>query len=1561
MFAISLAVIVHGAPAHRDSYVVVQPDGTQFRATTTGDEYVNLTVAEDGYPVKQNPATGAWEYAETDMAGALRPSGRVVGRDVPDNIRMVTLRDLKRAAGRSAGRTMVMRDSGVPSRAAFNNVGVQRVLVILTGFSDTPITSTEAEWNDRIFGTTGSTLYNYYMENSFNQLGLLPVNESSGTANNGIVSVTLPRVHPNTADNTGEANRIITRDAINAADAYVNFATYDTDGNGYISRNEMHVIVVVAGYERALNGGGPPSVWAHQWCLFASDPPPSPDGKTVTSCGHDGGYMQVGELHSYEPNPAIIATVGIIAHEMGHDLGLPDLYDTDLSSNGVGGWSLMASGSWGAVLAGGDRPVHLDAWCKSIEGWVPGAGVQQITATAVNKNMQIYNEIFRLLDNPNGPEMEGTGEYFLIEGRKRGMYFEQALPGEGMLIWHIDETRADNDNENRKLVDLEEAAGVQNLDTGMSSGDADDMFYPGNNTVFGSVSTPDSNLYSGAASMVGVSGISAIFTSGGEFISATYTVILPDTTPPDVPQLLSPDNAALTNDNTPALDWTDVADPSGVYYVLLADTDPSFASPDIDETIVTSGYVPATALPDGTYYWKVKAVDEAGNSSAYTAARTVVIDATAPLFTITDGVNASYNASDTITVTVSDGAGSGAGAITYFAYSLDSACGAADNFANTGLSVTVATTYSGYICFRNTDVAGNTGYSAAIGKLKVDTDPPAMPDLLTPGDGVATSDNTPFFDWSAVIDSSGVTYYLLIDDSPDFSSPVAELTPTPSSYTPASPLGDGTYYWKVKAVDRAGNPGGYSATRTVTIDSTAPVFAISDGADASWNTSDTVTVSVSDGTGTGIGTTYYAFSDDSTCDSYDSYTSTGLTVTVASDYSGYICFTNMDAVGNTGYSEAIGPLHVDVTLPAMPAPVSPGDGVVTFSNTPTFDWADVTDTSGVTYTIAIDDQQDFESLIVDQTVSASSYIQTEPLADGVYYWIVKTTDGAGNSSEWSSIRSLTVQYQAGPTPPGPVVSFTATPYDSHARLIWSNPADSDFSGVVILRSTTGFAATHTEGVVVFDGDGESTYDMDLINYTTYHYTAFAYDTEGTYSAIAATATATPVDLTPPASVSSFEAMSLDSSVALSWVNPADPDFSHVIIQRSTTDYIGSSTEVTNVYTGSQTSYTDTELVNNTIYYYSIFTCDTRGNCSTLPETTIAMPVDTTPPDVVSSFTITPAESSFSMQWINPSADDFSGVVIQRSITDFPATHYAGNNVYTGMSESFVDTGISAGTTYYYSIFSYDSSGNYSLPATGTASLTDTIAPDPVTAFAAEGSSHEIDFSWVNPIDSDYKETRIAMATDTWPSAPTQENTIYSGNGDSVVLDDTWIENNVTYYFTAFAVDNSGNVSTGATATAVPFSMTLELQSGWNLVGVPLNDATISLISTSAEDRFEIFLLPDYTPLSKTTAISLNLSGAYMVYSERRIAGQITGAPTGLSTTQYGFATGWNVFSLPFSSSVIYNTSHFTLRCGGVSTPLPDIYSYEDGLYQKIVSGGVLIPWRAYWAKSSSACILSVTK
>src|SRR4030066_142534 len=76
-------------------------------------------------------------------------------------------------------------------------------------------------------------------------------------------------------------------------------------------------------------------------------------------------------------------------------------------------------------------------------------------------------------------------QYFLVENRQ-GVGFDAALPGSqrGVLIWHIDETQPDNDDQTHYKVDLEEASGTQHLEQNLNAGEDSDYFRTGNATVF---------------------------------------------------------------------------------------------------------------------------------------------------------------------------------------------------------------------------------------------------------------------------------------------------------------------------------------------------------------------------------------------------------------------------------------------------------------------------------------------------------------------------------------------------------------------------------------------------------------------------------------------------------------------------------------------------------------------------------------------------------------------------------------------------------------------------------------------------------------------------------------------------------------------------------------------------------------------------------------------------------------------------------------------------------------------------------------------------------------------
>src|SRR5438552_1438044 len=96
--------------------------------------------------------------------------------------------------------------------------------------------------------------------------------------------------------------------------AGVNFASFDRNNDGVVD----HVVIVHAGgaQEASPNTN---LIWSHRWAVTDGDPNLPADQRLVENGVHIYGYAMTSED----------SPVGVLAHEFGHDLGLPDLYDTD--------------------------------------------------------------------------------------------------------------------------------------------------------------------------------------------------------------------------------------------------------------------------------------------------------------------------------------------------------------------------------------------------------------------------------------------------------------------------------------------------------------------------------------------------------------------------------------------------------------------------------------------------------------------------------------------------------------------------------------------------------------------------------------------------------------------------------------------------------------------------------------------------------------------------------------------------------------------------------------------------------------------------------------------------------------------------------------------------------------------------------------------------------------------------------------------------------------------------------------------------------------------------------
>jgi len=129
-----------------------------------------------------------------------------------------------------------------------------------------------------------------------------------------------------------------------------------------------------------------------------------------------------------------------------------------------------------------------------------------------------------------------------------------------------------------------------------------------------------------------------------------------------------------------------------------------------------------------------------------------------------------------------------------------------------------------------------------------------------------------------------------------------------------------------------------------------------------------------------------------------------------------------------------------------------------------------------------------------------------------------------------------------------------------------------------------------------------------------------------------------------------------------------------------------------------------ELLAGTNYRFSIICRDVNQNkaeSSGNSFSTLALP-DTTPPANASNFGAAAADSKIDLEWQNPPDSDFDQVKIVRNEKFYPADPFDGIVVYAGNRENFSDVGLENNKPYYYAIFVYDKTGNYSSGAVSAA-------------------------------------------------------------------------------------------------------------------------------------------------------------------------------------------------------------------------------------------------------------------
>ena len=490
------------------AFTFTQPDGSTLQVKAWGNQNRAVFETPDGFTVVRDPVTGFYQYAAlSDDGNDLVPTGYQAERVNPRNLGLApnlrpnrlsrrppeamrsnlpprkTRWETRREIARMQQRAEITNPPGIltapPKRQTIGNfVG----LCLLVDFPDVPATIPQSEVEAycnvpgyKGFGNNGS-VYDYFFDNSGGLLRYTSIVAPYYTAKHN------RSYYTDESQPDGVRAQELIKEALDwLSDQGFDFSALTVDGEKYVyATNIFYAGDVVNNWSKGL--------WPHSWRLF-TDYPLTP-GKIAA----DYQITNMGDE----------LTLGTFCHENGHMIcDFPDLYDyraDGVYSHGVGSFCLMCAGA----NVDEKNPTQINAYLKYRAGWA-----KSLTPITAGLNATInagVNEFFIFRKN--------LREYFIIENRQKASR-DEALPGSGLAIWHIDEL---GDNENQGMspnshyeCSIEQADGefdLERAESGGEYGEAKDLYHSGSNAHFAVHTTPSSRWWNGSPSGLEISDIS---------------------------------------------------------------------------------------------------------------------------------------------------------------------------------------------------------------------------------------------------------------------------------------------------------------------------------------------------------------------------------------------------------------------------------------------------------------------------------------------------------------------------------------------------------------------------------------------------------------------------------------------------------------------------------------------------------------------------------------------------------------------------------------------------------------------------------------------------------------------------------------------------------------------------------------------------------------------------------------------------------------------------------------------------------------------------------------------
>ena len=775
-------------------------------------------------------------------------------------------------------------------------------------------------------------------------------------------------------------------------------------------------------------------------------------------------------------------------------------------------------------------------------------------------------------------------------------------------------------------------------------------------------------------------------------------------------------------------------------------------------------------LAEGNHVLTILETDPAGNQSGPSAGFTVVVDSVSATPVIT---NVTDNVGNAATTVVSGGLSNDAtptltgtadanSVVTIFDGGTQIAVVTADNTGTWTFTPDTALGEGSHsFTVRATDPQGNLSAVSAPWSVVIDLTAPTVPTLDNVNDdvpggvlgnltsGQVTNDSTPTISGTGL---AGSTIHIMNNGTQ-----IGTTTVDGSgnwSFTPTTPLGDGSYSLRAYATDAAGNASANSSVFAFTVDTAAPgvpvVTSVVDdvgpvtGTLTSGNSTNDARPTFS-GTGE-VGSTVHVLVDGNEIGTAVVNAQGNWSFTPGSDLAEgphAITFNATDAAGNTGATTAPFNLTVDTGVPLAPVISTAGDNVgsiqtplssgqSTDDTTPTLNG---TATANATVTVYENGQP--VGTVQADGAGAWSFTPSAPLGNGSHTWTATVTDAAGNVSPTSPGFTLIVDTAA---PNAPVISQAIDDVGSITGPLTSGLTTDDTQPQLVGTSEPFATVKIYEGTTLVGtgtADGSGSWSILLTPPLTagpHSFTAQATDAAGNTS-VSSTSFSLTVDTTPPALPVLTSILDDVGNAATpvangGFTNDAQPTLSGTAEAGATVKIFDNGVQIGSVTaTGGAWSFTPSPALSNGAHTLTFTATDAVGNASA-PTAGYVINVDTLPPaaPVISSVIDDVGSVTGPVTGTNPTNDTrptlsgtaeanatvriYDGITLVGTVTADGSGNWTLPQTTTTLTQG----------THNFTATATDAAGNTSVASAVTTIIVDTTAPTaPTGTFNADGS------------------------------------------------------------------------------------------------------------------------------------------------------------------------------------------------------------------------------------------------